>query len=462
MLFRDVFVLLLATMGGLMALRNPFTGLLTFSWLAYMRAQDLCWGFAKTMRFSYFVAITMMVGWILGLDGRRPFLRWDSRTVMMVLLILSTTVSLVMAQNQGTYVMTRYFEFLKLVVIALFTTGQVDSRKRLKLLLWVIALSLGFYGVKNGIFGILSGGSAINRGPGGMLEDNNDFALAMVMNMPLLLYLGYLEDKKWIQRACGAATGLTIITVLLTHSRGGFLSMMMVLGVFFMRSKKKFKALAILGILVAAFFFLAPEHVVNRLVSINDTGDSSRHARLTAWAIALRMIGAFPVWGVGLRNFQDHFFEFSEGILPNTGGFRFVAHNSYLQIWAEGGTIAILLYMGLLISCFWTLAKLRKRALQVPGGEWVFNYCRMFDASLAGFMVGSFFLNRGHFDLIYHVFGIVTAFQLLAYSWLSQPVGQREGDMVLSEELQPLVVGPIGVAMDTAREWKRPRPRWGR
>jgi probable O-glycosylation ligase (exosortase A-associated) len=462
MLFRDVFVLMLATLGGLMALRNPFTGLLTFSWLAYMRAQDLCWGFAKTMRFSYFVAITMMIGWIVSVEGRRPFLRWDMRTFLMVLLILSTTVSLGMAQNQDEYVITRYFEFLKLVTIALFTTGQVDSRKRLKLLLWTIALSLGFYGVKNGLFGILSGGSAINRGPGGMLEDNNDFALALVMNMPLLLYLGFLEEKKWIHRACAIATGLTIITVFLTHSRGGFLSMMTVLGVFFMRSKKKTMTLGLLGLIAVAFFTLAPEHVVERLVSIKDTGDSSRHARLTAWSIALRMIGAFPVWGVGLRNFQDHYHEFSVGLVPDESTFRFVAHNSYLQIWAEGGTIAFALYLGLILSCFLVLRRLRKRALEVPGGDWVFNYCRMFEATLAGFMTGSFFLNRGHFDLIYHVFGIITAFQILAFRWLSQPVGEREGDRFVSDELQPLVMGPIDTALTTAREWKPKRPRWGR
>ena len=98
----------------------------------------------------------------------------------------------------------------------------------------------------------------------------------------------------------------------------------------------------------------------------------------------------------------------------------------------------------------------------MPGGDWVFNYSRMLEASLAGFMVGSFFLNRGHFDLIYHVFGIITAFQILAYRWLSQPVGEREGDTILSDELQPLVVGPVKQAIHTAKEWKRPRPRWGR
>ncbi len=35
------------------AFRKPFIGLLLFSWLAYMRPQDLCWGYARAMRFSF-------------------------------------------------------------------------------------------------------------------------------------------------------------------------------------------------------------------------------------------------------------------------------------------------------------------------------------------------------------------------------------------------------------------------
>ena len=36
--------------------RRPLVGLLTFSWLAYMRTQDLTWGFARHQRWSFLIA----------------------------------------------------------------------------------------------------------------------------------------------------------------------------------------------------------------------------------------------------------------------------------------------------------------------------------------------------------------------------------------------------------------------
>src|SRR5690606_30127251 len=109
----------------------------------------------------------------------------------------------------------------------IFTISQVDSRHRLRIILWVICGSLAFYSVKNGVMGILRGGAPIIQGPGGMLEDNNDFALALVMNVPLLYYLPMLEKNRLLVRACNVAIVLSIVTILLTHSRGGFLALVM-------------------------------------------------------------------------------------------------------------------------------------------------------------------------------------------------------------------------------------------
>ena len=45
---------------------------------------------------------------------------------------------------------------------------------------------------------------------------------------------------------------------------------------------------------------------------------------------------------------------------------------------------------------------MRRSARGRPGFEWAVAYAKAFEITTAGFMVGSFFLNRGHFDLIYH------------------------------------------------------------
>ena len=43
-----------------------------------------------------------------------------------------------------------------------------------------------------------------------------------------------------------------------------------------------------------------------------------------------------------------------------------------------------------------------------PDMEWAWFYARMFEATTFGFMIGAVFLNRGHFDLLYHWIALIT------------------------------------------------------
>ena len=336
------------------------------------------------------------------------------------------SISYLFAQKQDEYTNSYFIEYLKIIAIALFTTAQVDSKQRLRVILWTIALSLGFFGVKNGVFGILRGGAQITRGPGGMLEDNNDFALAMVMNVPLLWYLGIAEGKRWVRRATLVAMFLTIVVVLLTHSRGAFLALCMSALWIAWRSGKLFKAVLVLGVLAALFPLVAPESVLERLSTIGDTKESSANARLTAWATAMRMISDNPVLGVGMRNFQSRYLDYSDE--PAQVGHTYVAHNSYLQIWAESGTPAFVCYLLLLGSVFFTCRHVSRLSANRPDLAWAGTYARMMETTNVGFMVGAFFLNRGHFDLVYHWLSLVTALSLVAqaaYRAVPEVAGER-------------------------------------
>jgi probable O-glycosylation ligase (exosortase A-associated) len=387
---------------------------LLFSWLAYMRPQDLCWGFARTMRLSFFVAVAMLVGWFVHERGRRPFGAWDFRTRAIVLLGCLVAVSYADARVHDEYTNTYFFEFVKILVITCFTAGQVDSRQRLRVMYWTIALSLAFFGIKGGVFGVLSGGRPILRGPGGMLEDNNDFALALVMNVPLLWYLGREEgNRPWVRRATLVAVFLTVVTIVLTHSRGAFLALSMTALWIAWRSGHLLRAFGFLGCLALLFPLVAPTEVLERLASIGDTKEASANARLTAWETALRMIGDNPILGVGLRNFQPRYPEYS--VIPLTeGDTTYVAHNSYLQIWAESGSVAFVVYLALVASVFVACRKVLAMSRRRPDLRWAGNYARMMEATMVGFMVGAFFLNRGHFDLIYHWLALVTSLLLVA------------------------------------------------
>lgn len=461
---RDLIVFL--TLMGMLPIcfRRPYFGVLVFSWLAYMRPQDLCWGFARTIRFSLFVGLTMFAGYFAQEAGRRPFFRRDLRTWCMVIMLVLTIISTAPAEIVDEYVLSGLFEFTVIIAVALFTSAQVDTRKRLRMMLWVIALGLGFYGAKGGVFGLM-GGRSIHQGPGGMMKDNNDFALAMVMALPMLFYLGLSERNLLLRKFAWMVGGLTIITVILTHSRGGFLSMVVAGLAVAYRSKALLKAMAAGLVAVVLFLNFAPASVLERYATISEAAegneDASVGARFRAWQIGMRMVEHSPILGVGHKNFRHHYQRHAEVLFPGADLFNHVAHNSYVQIWAENGTPTILVFLTLLGSTILLMGRVRRQAENRPDLAWARPYANLVEASLAGFMVGAFFLNRGHFDLSYHLVGVAVGLSYIVRT-------EAATDQVTNEAAHAAEEGGFRVRREPKLQWRPATlgpsqlPRWGR
>jgi len=396
--------------------RRPFVGLLMFSWLAYMRGQDLCWGFAKGQRWSFLVAIVTL----LGFWASRPdfWFRRDLRCYLMMVLVLLVTAGVIAANMWTPVQIDRWIEYTKIVAVALFTTAVIKTPAQLRVTLWVIALSLGFYGVKDGLAGVLSGMQAeILEGPGGMLADNNDFALAMVMALPMLLLIGLTEANKHLRRGILIAVPLTALTIMMTHSRGGFLAMGAAFAVLVWRSRNRWAGFAVGGMCVIAAFLVAPASYIERIQSLeNYEEDGSAMGRLAAWQTAINMATDNPVLGVGLTLFMRNYRNYASG--GEHEGVR-VAHNSYLQLWAECGSLALATYLLMMLLALVGLWRIRRRAKQRYFTSWIINYATMFEATLVGFIIGSIFLNRAHFDLFYHWIALIITFEAIARAELA-------------------------------------------
>jgi len=413
---RDIIVSLLL-LGLLPACyRRPFVGLCVFTWLAFMRVQDLTWGFAKGIRWSYYVAILMIAGFFATRERRGIMV--NARTLLMFALMILAGTSIYFSAYPDVYQITRYLEFCKIVGICLLTTAMVTNKERLRVMVWVVALSLGFYGFKSGIMGVVKLGNApIIRGPGGMLADNNDLALALGMIVPLLFTLGWTERRPELRRAFWVIMPLTVITVGLTTSRGGVLAVSAAIGVLIWRSRNRMLGLMIGFLLAAAVVVVAPDQLTERLATLrNPAAEGSAAGRLKAWGIATRMAKDNPYFGVGFGKFRQHYMEYN--LDPNVkelaGDAIIVAHSSYFQIWAELGTPAILCYFLLIFASLWDCWRVRKMARTRYFSSWILSYATMFEASMVCFLVGAAFLNRGFFDLFYTIVALIMVFGKIA------------------------------------------------
>jgi probable O-glycosylation ligase (exosortase A-associated) len=447
---RDLIVAAFVLLALPTCFRRPFIGLLLFTLLAYMRLQDLTWGWARFERWSYYVALVTTAGFLLG-RGERRFMLNDLRCWIMVALVALVGVSLLHSSNLSARDFGNYVEYCKIVGVALFTTGVVRNREYLRILVYVVALSFGFFGVKNGLAFVLSGfHMEIIQGPGGMLTDRNDFALALCMGMPMLLHLGLSERRPLLRRVLLAIVPLTALTVISTHSRGGFLAMGVMFLVVVWRSRNRVAGFTLLVVLAGAAWLAAPESYKERISTIGSyEQDSSARGRLEAWKVAGNMIAANPLLGVGFAKFQQNFKAYDPNWVtdpsgdPEERGTR-VAHNSYLQIWAECGTPAYLLYMTLILLTLRDLWLVRREAARRYRASWILSYATMFEAALAAYVVGATFLNRAQFDLFYHFVAIVVVFGRLAREAMAdeQAYPLRSGERGALELAPPQGFGP--------------------
>jgi len=132
--------------------------------------------------------------------------------------------------------------------------------------------------------------------------------------------------------------------------------------------------------------------------------------RIAAWKTAVNMAAQNPLFGVGMNQFEPNFnkYKLERSWTPR------VAHNAYLQVWAECGTPALLLYLFMIFYTWLRLVRLRKDALMKYNASWIINYATMFEVTIVAFIVGSTFLNRATFDLFYHFVAITVAFEVIA------------------------------------------------
>jgi probable O-glycosylation ligase (exosortase A-associated) len=395
---------------------RPYFGLLVYGWLAYMRPQDMAWGASRVLPLSQWVAVALVLGLVLSL-GRERWLVLKVQTVLLILLagwISITVVTAVLPDVSG----DMYGYYWKAIVISILTTGLVNDRRRFRVLVMLIAFSIGFLGAKRGLIGLLRGGIRYNDGPGGFMSDNNSFALVLNMILPLLVAIVMTEKQKLLRLAAAVVAVLCTVTVLFTFSRGGLLTLAAITPFLIWRSRHRLAVTLAIALGLAGFLFLTSDQFtqsyVERAQTISDyQDDRSAQGRLDAWTTSWRVFLDYPVFGVGPNNLEVVHRTYS----PDPNRFR-VSHNAYLQILCECGLPALLLFVGGIGVAIWDLGRTR-RETRLP---WVQVYARMLQLSLLAYVVGSMFLSTAYSELLYQLIAMSVSLAVIARSEATDPV----------------------------------------
>lgn len=415
-------------------------GVLVWAWISYMNPHRLTYGMAFDFPFLDIVAIATAVALIFSPERKNL----PNHPVLWLLAIFyvwtcATTLFAINPEDAN----EKWIKFSKIMLFTFLSIVLLGSKNRLQAFIWIICISIGFYGLKGGFFTVTGGGINIVWGPeGSFFGDNNHMALTLITTLPLLRYLSVAAPNRLLRLIALFSIFFFLAAIFGSQSRGAFLAAGAMLAFLFIRSERRFLAMW-LGVfaIVAAVVFMPPEWR-ERMEGIGDfTEDESARGRMDMWVFTFKVTDDSPIIGGGfLVHYSPHL---RARYLPAGTAGRAV-HSIYFEVLGEHGYFGLFLFLLTAATAFFACGSIIRLSRDHRELSWAKELAPMLQTSLVGFGVGGAFLNLATFDLYYHVLAIV----VITYGIVarSQPAHARK--------IQPIQIPKFnsGYAGSTAGE----------
>lgn len=396
---RDLFVA--SIVFGLLpfVLRRPFWGILLTTWLGYMNPHLLCYGFMQTMPVVLIVSAVTLIGMLASKEPKQMV--WSSEIVILLIFLAWMGVTTTQAFFPELAV-DQYIKVIKIQILTFMALLLLTSKYRIRLFIWVIVLSIGFYGVKGGIFTIIHGGVYRMQGPGGFIGGNNEIALAMIMTIPLMRYLHLQETSKLVKHGLVAMMVLTAISAIGSQSRGALVGIVLMGAVFWIKSRHKFASAFLIAIAAVAIVSIMPDEWYARMNTIQTYDqDASAQGRINAWWVAWN-VASDRVFGGGFWMFQYSVFQ---QYAPKPDDAH-DAHSIYFSVLGHHGFIGLFLFLALLFTTWLKCGAIIRIAKKNLDLKWAQDLAAMIQVSMIGYMSAGAFLGLAYFDYIYHLVAV--------------------------------------------------------
>ncbi len=423
---RDALLLLIIFSSLVIAMRFPFAGVLAWAWFTLMTPHQMAYGAYGLPLNLIIAAATLgaiaMNGGLKKGDFKTGGL--DPINVLMLIFCVWLFVSQMFSLDADNS--AKYFDrFIKTMLFVLIVARTANDKLKIHALLWMIVVSLGFFAAKGALFTFVTLGEYRVQGvPNTILEDNNHMGIALASLLPLIAYLRGEAARPLIRFGLAVLFVTTIISIIGTHSRGAFLSLLVFCGYYWLRSKHKISILAALTLLTIPAIAFMPAKWSERMSTIGQaTQDESFMGRVDAWVINLKLAAENPVTGAGLRNSYQE--EIAKSVDAKRAKSAKAAHSIYFEILGGAGYMGLSIFLSLLAAAFFTSRgiehratrrnnrRLSKKSALPTAPPWTGRLAYYCQISLVVFCVGGASVSMEMWDGYWLVIAIISALHRL-------------------------------------------------
>ena len=449
---RDLFVLGLLGAAILVTFRYPFVGILGWTWVSFLNPHRLSFGFAFDFPIAMAMGLTVILAYIFSKEPKKlpayP-LFW-----IIVLLLFWIGVTTLDAYDPE-WSQEKWETSTKVLVMTLLLAVMLTSRERIHALVWVVCITLGYFGVKGGVFTILTGGGYLVWGPpGSFLTSNNQLALALIATIPLMHYLTTTTPHRWMRIGLWCAICFMFFSIIGSQSRGAFLGLAAMAAFFVWRTRYKGPAIVASLILLAAGAFFVPDSWVERMDTISEyETDNSAIGRIEAWTFAVKLALDNPITGGGFHvsSIKPLFFSYMPDALKARS-----FHSIWFEMLGAHGFVGLAIFITMLYLSWSNCSLIRRRTREIPQLHWAYDLASMLQVSLIGYMATGTFLNLAFFDLLYTLIAIIIGMRLVVERELSSQTYAAETDN-RNRRRRGIRSRPVpGLADTTATRTQRP------
>lgn len=423
MYLRTLILFVFILVGLVLTFKKPIWGIFTYIILCYVNPYYYWWG-EPLLPFRIYLLISFAT-----------LLSIIAKDIKLILNLKKTNISILLIMFLGSMLASwlfnehnnidfdlwvgRYFKYVVLYGIILCAIQDIYDYEKL---LWANIIG----GLYLGVDAYLGGGYYYKgrlEGFGGTgWEESGGLSIYVCIVLPFLLDRFFLSSQRiMLNRIVVATTGAFCLRLLIeTKTRAAFLAMIC-MGIIFVLKLKSFKnkagyiALSIVG--VCGILYLADDIFWTRMGSIHSAYESiedrsSREGsfdRYDIWILAFEAFKENPLLGIGPGNFRSFAGNYFRG---KDSGQVTAAHNMFLLIAAENGSIGILIIVSIIYCSLKILRQIRKKT----GFKYEIHIKQssiFLEMSFIGFLVNGIFYNSIYLEGFFWLVSMIGSLYLL-------------------------------------------------
>ena len=424
---RDIWLLAWLSVGLGLTFRYPFVGVLLWEWLSVMNPHQEAYGFIRSIPLNLIIAVVTLLSWLMSKEPKH--IPKHSIITLLALFLVWTTFNSFFAFDPS-WSWTYWDRTWRIFFFGFIVAAMATDRVRIEAIIWVAIISLLHFGVKGGIFTVVTGGAFHVLGPADtIIADNNQLALALLMTMPLVEYMRTSVSYKPLSWLLGISMVLTTISIIGSYSRGAYIAMAAMAVFALLKARRKLVFLAVLAIAATAIYYFTPQGIIDRASTIQSAdSDASFHGRWVAWQVAILYATDHFPFGAGFYGPQLHaiFYHY----FPDEAAHA--AHSIYFQVLGEHGFAGLGIYLALAFVSFvwcWRLA----RTPQQEATQWVQKLAGMIQISLFAFLIGGAALSMAYYDLFIILICLIPQLARLSQKASTKQPAFRAPDQFISK-----------------------------